>query len=93
MNSIPLTKIEGDTTVGRNAAMGGNVRVGGSALIKHGLRVEGWADLPNIKGRNKGLFESIEALKAAYPQPRPGWWAMTYATTGSGETRAATYTR
>lgn len=92
MNAIPLTKIEGDATVSRNAAMGGNVRVGGSALIKHGLRVEGWADLPNIKGCNKGLFESFEALKAAYPQPRPGWWAMTYATTGSGETLAATYT-
>lgn len=92
MNAIPLTKIEGDTTVSRNAAMGGNVRVGGSALIKHGLRVEGWADLLNIKGCNKGLFESFEALKAAYPQPRPGWWAMTYTTTGSGETLEATYT-
>lgn len=92
MNAIPLTKIEGDTTVSRNAAMGGNVRVGGSALIKHGLRVEGWADLPNIKGCNKGLFESFEALKTAYPQPKPGWWAMTYATTGSGETLEATYT-
>lgn len=92
MNTIPLTKIEGDTTVSRNAAMGGNVRVGGSALIKHGLRVEGWADLPNIKGCNKGLFESFDALKAAYPQPRPGWWAMTYATTGSGEALEATYT-
>lgn len=92
MNAIPLTKIEGDTTVSRNAAMGGNVRVGGSALIKHGLRVEGWADLLNIKGCNKGLFESFEALKTAYPQPKPGWWAMTYATTGSGETLEATYT-
>lgn len=92
MNAIPLTKIEGDTTVSRNAAMGGNVRVGGSALVKHGLRVEGWADLPNIKGCDKGLFESFEALKAAYPQPRPGWWAMTYTTTGSGETLEATYT-
>lgn len=92
MNAIPLTKIEGDTTVSRNAAMGGNVRVGGSALIKHGLRVEGWADLPNIKGCDKGLFESFEALNAAYPQPRPGWWAMTYTTTGSGETLEATYT-
>ena len=92
MTSIPTKQIDGDVAIGRNIAAGGGANIQGNLRVGHNVRIEGWLDAKNIKGCNKGLFESFEALKAAYPQPRPGWWAMTYATTGSGEALEATYT-
>lgn len=92
MTSIPTKQIDGDVAIGRNIAAGGGANIQGNLRVGHNVRIEGWLDAKNIKGCNKGLFESFEALKAAYPQPRPGWWAMTYTTTGSGETLEATYT-
>lgn len=92
MTSIPTKQIDGDVAIGRNIAAGGYANIQGNVRVGHNVRIEGWLDAKNIKGCNKGLFESFEALKAAYPQPRPGWWAMTYTTTGSGETLEATYT-
>lgn len=92
MTSIPTKQIDGDVAIGRNIAAGGYANIQGNVRVGHNVRIEGWLDAKNIKGCDKGLFESFEALKAAYPQPRPGWWAMTYTTTGSGETLEATYT-
>lgn len=92
MTSIPTKQIDGDVAIGRNIAAGGGANIQGNVRVGHNVRIEGWLDAKNIKGCNKGLFESFEALKAAYPQPRPGWWAMTYTTTGSGEALEATYT-
>ena len=92
MKSIPTKQIDGDVAIGRNIAAGGGANIQGNLRVGHNVRIEGWLDAKNIKGCDKGLFESFEALKAAYPQPRPGWWAMTYTTTGSGETLEATYT-
>ena len=48
----------------------------GSATVGHNLRVEGWLEARNIKDTNKGVFESVERLQEAYPQPERGWWAL-----------------
>lgn len=73
---IPTKKIDGDVAVGRNVAAGGNATVRGNATVEHDLKVEGWLDAPNIKGPAKGLFADEAALKAAYPLPEKGWWAL-----------------
>lgn len=76
MSSIKTTQIDGDVSVGRNVAIGGGATVQGSSQFKGNLKVEGWLDAKNIKGANKGIFTSIEKLKAAYPLPHDGWWAI-----------------
>lgn len=73
---MKLTSIEGDMALGRHAAIGGDASIKGSARIGHNLRVDGWLDARNIKGCDKGLHASLEALTEAYPHPRPGWWAL-----------------
>lgn len=76
MSSIKTTQIDGDVSVGRNVAVGGRVTVQGSSQFKGSVKIEGWLDAKNIKGANKGIFTSIEKLKAAYPLPHDGWWAI-----------------
>ena len=68
--------IEGSQTVSRHLIAGGNASVGGSLTVGHNLLVKGWVDAPNIKGPLKGLYASEAALKAAYPRPMPGWFAL-----------------
>lgn len=75
MSSIKTTQIDGDVSVGRNVAIGGKARVAGSATIGHNLKVEGWLDANNIKGANKGVFLTVQALREAYPNPHDGWFA------------------
>ncbi len=76
MSSIKTTQIDGDVSVGRNVAIGGGATVQGSSQFKGNVKVEGWLDAKNIKGANKGIFTSVEKLKAAYPLPHDGWWAI-----------------
>ncbi len=76
MSSIPTRQIDGDVAVGRNVSAGGDVNIQGSVRVGHRLAVEGWLDAKNIKGTCKGLFGSEEALRSAYPDPRPGWFAL-----------------
>lgn len=68
--------IDGDVTVGRNAAIGGDATVQGKTHLKGNVKVDGWLEAKNIKAANKGLFVTIEKLKAAYPFPHDGWWAL-----------------
>lgn len=75
MSSIPAKKIDGDVAVGRNVSTGGKLKVAGSATIGHNLKVEGWLEAVNVKATNKGIFLTLEALKAAYPSPKDGWFA------------------
>lgn len=72
--------IGGDFSVGRNLTAGGNVTARGNARVGHNLRVDGWLEAPNIVGPLKGLYASGTSLKEAYPEPRPGWWALVGAT-------------
>lgn len=76
MSSIPTKQIDGDVAVGRNVSAGGKATVRGSATIDHNLIVKGWLDAPNIKGPNKGLFESVTKLREGYPTPHEGWYAL-----------------
>lgn len=76
MGSIPTKAMSGDVAIGRNVSTGGGATVRGSATVGHNLRVEGWLEARNIKDTNKGVFESVERLQEAYPQPERGWWAL-----------------
>ena len=75
MSSIPTKQIDGDVSIGRNVSIGGDANIQGDARIGHDLVVEGWLEAKNIRGANKGLFASVEALREAYPQPHNGWFA------------------
>ena len=44
--------------------------------MKGNVIVDGWLEAKNIKGVSKGLFTTIEKLKAVYPLPHDGWWAL-----------------
>lgn len=76
MRSIPTKHLDGDVSVGRNVAAGGNANVQGSVRIGHNLVVEGILDAKNIKGPFKGLYETKAQLEETYPNPRNGWWAL-----------------
>ncbi|KAB5161271.1 hypothetical protein GAC40_26835, partial [Bacteroides thetaiotaomicron] len=76
MSSIKSTQIDGDVSVSRNAAVGGDVTVQGKIHLKGNVKIEGWLEAKNIKAASKGLFTTIEKLKAAYPFPHDGWWAL-----------------
>lgn len=80
MSSIPTKQIDGDVAVGRNATTGGDANIQGSARVGHDLVVEGWLEAKNIKSANKGLFATLEALRAAYPHVHEGWFAGVPAT-------------
>lgn len=73
--AVKTTQIDGDMSLGRNIAMGGKATIAGSTQIGQDLIVKGWLDAPNIKAANKGVFTSLEALEAAYPEPQDGWFA------------------
>ncbi len=68
--------VQGCANVSRNVTVGGTVSVGGSVLVSHHLVVKGWVDAPHVKGPMKGLYASETALRAAYPRPEPGWFAL-----------------
>lgn len=72
---INNTYQEGDLTQGRNITAGGDITARGNSNVDGNLKVKGWVDAPNIKGCDKGLFKSEEALNAEYPKPQNGWLA------------------
>lgn len=74
--SLQNTDIQGNANISRNANVGGHANVNGDVVVGHNLFVKGWIDATNIKGPCKGLYASEEALKAAYPRPMPGWFAL-----------------
>lgn len=80
MSTIPTKQIDGDVAVGRNVSAGGNANIQGNARVGHDLVVEGWLEAKNIKSANKGLFATVDALRAAYPHVHEGWFAGVPAT-------------
>ncbi len=74
--SLHNTDIQGNTNISRNANVGGHANINGDVTVGHNMVVKGWLDAPNIKGTCKGLYASEAALKAAYPRPMPGWFAL-----------------
>ncbi len=73
--AIKTTHIDGDVSVGRNVTMGGRAKIAGSMSVEHNLKVYGWLEARNIKGTNKGVFLTLQALREAYPNPQDGWFA------------------
>ena len=76
MSTIPTKQIDGDVAVGRNVSAGGDANIQGNVRVGHNLRVDGWLDARNIKGPNRGLFPTVEALKSQCPLPHAGWYAL-----------------
>lgn len=72
---INNTYQEGDLTQGRNITAGGDITARGNSNVDGNLKVKGWVEAPNIKGCDKGLFKSEDALNAEYPKPQNGWLA------------------
>ena len=72
---INNTYQEGDLTQGRNITAGGDITARGNSNVDGNLKVKGWVEAPNIKGCDKGLFKSEDALNAEYPNPQNGWLA------------------
>lgn len=62
--------IDGDATVN------GKVNVGGNATVEGNLKVKGTLDAAKVKQPSVGLFSTLAALQAAYPEPEEGWWAI-----------------
>ena len=73
---VEAKQFDGDISVGRNAAIGGDAKVVGGMTVGRSLKVEGWLEAKNIKDTNKGLFVDLFSLKKAYPVPQDGWWAL-----------------
>lgn len=76
MSQVKGTEIAGDVAVERHIVAGGDAIVRGNARVSKNLRVEGWLEARNIKGSDKGMYESLSALEAHYPDPEDGWWAL-----------------
>lgn len=75
MAFIPTKHVDGDVAVVRNASMGGKLSVAGNATFGHNVTVKGWLEAVNIKATNKGVFQTLELLNKAYPNPQDGWFA------------------
>lgn len=70
-------EIAGSLAVSAGLTVGTNAHVSGSAHIAHSMRVDGYLDAPNLTTSGKGLFLDIDELRAAYPNPKAGDYALT----------------
>ena len=75
-DGVQTTQLDGDFSLGRNMALGGDLTAQGDTILGGSVRVKGWLDAPNILGPCKGLFESEDDLNETYPTPRNGWYAF-----------------
>lgn len=76
MSSIYNENIQGNLSTSRDITAGGHLNVRGNSVFAHNVVIKGWLDAKNIKGPCKGLYASLDDLKAAYPKPMPGWYAL-----------------
>lgn len=75
-DSYRLLHQEGDLAVSNDVSIGGRLKVMQQAVVKGNLKVEGELLCRHLRGRDRGLFDSYEALAAACPSPRRGDWAL-----------------
>lgn len=80
MSQVRGTEVDGDVAVGRHVTTGGNATVRGGLKVGKNLTVDGWLEARNIKGANKGIYASVEALRESHPRPHDGWFAGVPAT-------------
>lgn len=68
-------KVDGNTYVGQRLRVGGDTDMRGNAHVERNLKVCGRLIAHAIEGNDCGFFPTSQALEAAYPEPKAGWWA------------------
>lgn len=75
-NNIENHSVGGSVAVGRDVTVGGRSIVRGNATFDRDVYISGWLNARNIRGAGKGLYETVDNLKIAYPNPENGWFAL-----------------
>lgn len=75
-NNIENHSVGGSVAVGRDITVGGRSTVRGNATFNHDVYISGWLNARNIRGAGKGLYETVDKLNSAYPNPENGWFAL-----------------
>lgn len=75
-NNIENHSVGGSVAVGRDVTVGGRSTVRGNATFDRDVYISGWLNARNIRGAGKGLYETVDKLNSAYPNPENGWFAL-----------------
>lgn len=75
-NNIENHSVGGSVAVGRDFTVGGRSTVRGNATFDRDVYISGWLNARNIRGAGKGLYETVDNLNSAYPNPENGWFAL-----------------
>lgn len=75
-NNIENHSVGGSVAVGRDVTVGGRSTVRGNATFNRDVYISGWLNARNIRGSGKGLYETVNKLNSAYPNPENGWFAL-----------------
>lgn len=75
-NNIENHSVGGSVAVGRDVTVGGRSNVRGNATFNRDVYISGWLNARNIRGAGKGLYETVDKLNSAYPNPENGWFAL-----------------
>lgn len=76
VDSYRLLKLDGDLSVGHNVSVGGQMRVSQNARFKRDVTIEGTLLYSHLRGMDCGLHPNVDALRATFPTPRAGEWAL-----------------
>lgn len=75
-NNIENHSVGGSVAVGRDVTVGGRSTIRGNATFNRDVYISGWLNARNIRGAGKGLYETVDKLNSAYPNPENGWFAL-----------------
>lgn len=75
-NNLENHSVGGSVAVGRDVTVGGRSTIRGNATFNRDVYISGWLNARNIRGAGKGLYETVEKLNSAYPNPENGWFAL-----------------
>lgn len=75
-NNIENLSVGGSVAVGRDVTVGGRSTIRGNATFNRDVYISGWLNARNIRGAGKGLYETVDKLNSAYPNPENGWFAL-----------------
>lgn len=75
-NNIENHSVGGSVAVGRDITVGGRSTIRGNATFDRDVYISGWLNARNIRGAGKGLYETVDNLNSAYPNPENGWFAL-----------------
>lgn len=75
-NNIENHSVGGSVAVGRDVTVGGRSTIRGNATFNRDVYISGWLNARNVRGAGKGLYETVDKLNSAYPNPENGWFAL-----------------